>query len=193
MRSGSISVSRVLLISSTASSSFAPGDLASMRSAVWPDSTLSFSLSWSNVGVISSGTSSLLTLLSSVSSCRIFSSDMWSFLVLRLSASAHSLLEWTISARASWRPLQHSWIANTQPFLVERGYEVTGKVYGILTGTLDTMAVGAIVQYTFYKGSFVPSETRINKIDIAQLICPWLCVQASSKAVVVIKKCNRKQ
>ncbi|KAF9022188.1 hypothetical protein CPC16_008463 [Podila verticillata] len=40
------------------------------------------------------------------------------------------------------------------------GYEVTGKVYGMLAGTLAMMVVGACFQYYKHRGSFVPKTHR---------------------------------
>ncbi|KAG0349043.1 hypothetical protein BG005_011206 [Podila minutissima] len=40
------------------------------------------------------------------------------------------------------------------------GYEVTGKVYGMLAGTLGMMVIGACFQYYTHRGSFVPKSHR---------------------------------
>jgi hypothetical protein len=39
-------------------------------------------------------------------------------------------------------------------------YNVTGKVYGMLAGTLAMMVVGACFQYWKHRGSFVPKTHR---------------------------------
>ncbi|KAF9325615.1 hypothetical protein BG006_010889 [Podila minutissima] len=40
------------------------------------------------------------------------------------------------------------------------GYVVTGKVYGMLAGTLGMMVIGACFQYFTHRGSFVPKSHR---------------------------------
>ncbi|KAG0084858.1 hypothetical protein BGZ93_007500 [Podila epicladia] len=40
------------------------------------------------------------------------------------------------------------------------GYQATGKVYGMLAGTLGMMVIGACFQYYTHRGSFVPKSHR---------------------------------
>ncbi|KAF9298548.1 hypothetical protein BGZ74_009341 [Mortierella antarctica] len=119
-----------------------------------------FILSWAKNGVISSGVGRTIFIIA----CVIIG------IVLTFFVERHVVILGTAIVGSGSFFLGLDFFLNTgfsaafTSFLsgknIGDGYEVTGKVYGMLAGTLAMMVVGACFQYYKHRGSFVPKTHR---------------------------------